>query len=86
MSADAELRTLRAAAPIWAALSPHARIGLLHETLARTHAAAPEWVALSAAAKGLGPASRLLGEEWISGPWAVMYAIYRYVRDRKSVV
>ncbi|HEX5275223.1 MAG TPA: aldehyde dehydrogenase family protein [Candidatus Rubrimentiphilum sp.] len=55
-------------------------VQLLEETRRRTHRAAPEWVALSSRAKGLAPGSYLDGEEWISGPWAVLYAINRYIR------
>jgi aldehyde dehydrogenase (NAD(P)+) len=55
-------------------------VELLEETRRLTHAAAPEWVALSARAKGLEPGSYLEGEEWISGPWAVLYTVNRYIR------
>ena len=55
-------------------------VPLLEETRRLTHSVAQEWVALSARAKGLAPGSYLAGEEWISGPWAVLYAINRYVR------
>ena len=58
---------------------------MLEETRRLTHAAAPEWVALSARAKGLKPGSHLEGEEWISGPWAVLYAVNRYIRTLKRV-
>ncbi len=60
-------------------------IQLLEETRRRTHGIAPEWVALSARAKGLAPGSYLEGEEWISGPWAVLYAINRYIRSLQRV-
>jgi aldehyde dehydrogenase (NAD(P)+) len=53
---------------------------MLEETRRLTHSVAPEWVALSARAKGLAPGSYLEGEEWISGPWAVLYAVNRYIR------
>ncbi len=55
-------------------------VQLLEETRRLTHSAAAEWVALSARAKGLAPGSYLEGEEWISGPWAVLYAVNRYIR------
>ncbi len=58
---------------------------MLEETRRLTHAAAPEWVALSARAKGLEPSSYLEGEEWISGPWAVLYAVNRYIRTLKRM-
>ncbi len=55
-------------------------IRLLQETRRLTRGAASEWVALSARGKGLAPGSYLEGEEWISGPWAVLYALNRYIR------
>ena len=70
---------------IWATLPVRDRIALLEEARARTHAVAPEWVALSAHAKGLTTGSYLAGEEWISGPWAVLYALNRYIRTLRKV-
>ncbi len=64
----------------WTRLGPEARIALLKAARLRTHAVAEEWVRLSARAKGLAAGSYLDGEEWISGPWAALYAINRYVR------
>lgn len=58
---------------------------MLVETRRRTHGAAAEWVELCARAKGLEPGSYLEGEEWISGPWAVLYAINRYIRTLKRI-
>jgi aldehyde dehydrogenase (NAD(P)+) len=58
---------------------------MLEETRRLTHSVAPEWVALSARAKGLAPGSYLEGEEWISGPWAVLYALNRYIRTLERV-
>jgi len=61
-------------------------VQLLEETRRLTHSIAPEWVALSARAKGLPADSHLVGEEWISGPWAVLYAANRYIRTLKRTV
>jgi aldehyde dehydrogenase (NAD(P)+) len=60
-------------------------VAMLEQTRRLTHAAAPEWVDLSARAKGLQPGSHLEGEEWISGPWAVLYALSRYMRTLKRM-
>lgn len=49
------------------------------------YAIAPQWVELAAQAKGLRPGSHLAGEEWISGPWAVLYALNRYLRTLRGV-
>lgn len=80
-----DLETLRERRDAWAAVGPAERVALLEETRAATYARAAEWVALSARAKGLAPGSHLEGEEWISGPWAVLYAINRYIRTLKRL-
>ncbi len=58
---------------------------MLEVLKASVHAAAPEWVAAAAKAKGLRPDSPLRGEEWISGPWAVLYAVNRYLRTLRAI-
>jgi aldehyde dehydrogenase (NAD(P)+) len=65
--------------------APMGLVGLLEETRWLTHGVAAEWVALSARAKGLASGSYLEGEEWISGPWAVLYALNRYIRTLKRM-
>jgi len=69
----------------WSALTARERIAMLQKARACTHAAAAEWVRLSVHAKGLAPGSYLAGEEWISGPWAVLYAINRYIRTLEKL-
>ncbi len=69
----------------WSALPALERIALLQRARACTRAAAAEWVRLSVEAKGLAPGSYLAGEEWISGPWAVLYAINRYIRTLQKL-
>ena len=49
---------------------------------------AGQWVEAAVAAKGIEPQSPVAGEEWQSGPFAVLYAINRYIRtlhDLKTV-
>ncbi len=56
----------------WAGLPLARRIGLLEQVRARIPATAERWVALSNNAKGLDAQSPLQGEEWTSGPWALL--------------
>src|SRR5689334_6567587 len=43
----------------------------------RTAGEAAAWVRSASVAKGLRPGSPLQGEEWLSGPWAVLFALNR---------
>lgn len=82
---DRDLQTLDASKDAWARLAVERKIALLEGLKRAVHRLAPEWVAKAAAAKGLAPGSPLAGEEWISGPWAVLYALNRYLRTLRSI-
>lgn len=56
----------------WARLSINERIQLLDDLIRRTDAAAARWVAAGCEAKGLTAGQA--GEEWLSGPYAVLRA------------
>jgi aldehyde dehydrogenase (NAD(P)+) len=85
-SVDRDLAALKQAKTSWARLPVERKIAMLDELKRDVHAVASEWVDLAARAKGLANGSRLAGEEWISGPWAVLYAINRYLRTLRSIV
>ena len=69
---DKALVELTAGSSGWTAMGLTARRELL-ETLSRTvAAAAAEWVRVATGYKGLASDSPLVGEEWISGPYAVL--------------
>lgn len=82
---DRDLQTLDASKDAWARLPLEWKISLLEGLKRSIHSLAPQWVASAVQAKGLLPNSQLAGEEWISGPWAVMYAINRYLRTLRSI-
>jgi len=82
---ERDLQTLAAAKDAWARLSVERKIGMLERVKRLTHATAHEWVALAAQAKGLRPDSQPIGEEWISGPWALLYALNRYLRTLRGI-
>jgi acyl-CoA reductase-like NAD-dependent aldehyde dehydrogenase len=68
----------------WIALSPAQRISLLVELRAAVYARSAEWADASAAAKGVA-ATPHAGEEWISGPWALIYALNRYIDSLRQI-
>jgi aldehyde dehydrogenase (NAD(P)+) len=72
---DAALTELRAGAESWRALSLTGRRELLEAVGRSVAAAAQEWVSTAARYKGLDPDSPLVGEEWLSGPYAVLTAL-----------
>ncbi|NDZ96241.1 aldehyde dehydrogenase [Streptomyces sp. SID6673] len=67
---DAALADLSAGEKAWAGLSLLERADLLDRVRSLTGMHAADWVAASASIKRLGPHSALLGEEWMSGPYA----------------
>ncbi len=56
----------------WAMLPIARKIQYLEELRARTDRAAQRWVDAAVKAKGIPSDSPLAGEEWISGPWALL--------------
>jgi acyl-CoA reductase-like NAD-dependent aldehyde dehydrogenase len=69
---DAAVAALHGRAQAWLDLDVAARIALLDEMVADTLAAAPGWTQAAAAAKGIARDSSLMGEDWLSGPSAVV--------------
>lgn len=82
---DRDLQTLDASKDSWARLAVERKIALLEGLKRSVHAVAPQWVERAAEAKGLEANSPLAGEEWISGPWAVLYALNRYLRTLRGI-
>jgi acyl-CoA reductase-like NAD-dependent aldehyde dehydrogenase len=68
-SAIAELQTGTAT---WAALTLAQRVTLLRAVRTSVAAAAEDWADTAAASKGLDARHPLRGEEWLSGPYAVL--------------
>ncbi|HEV3154518.1 MAG TPA: aldehyde dehydrogenase family protein [Candidatus Baltobacteraceae bacterium] len=82
---DRDLERLSMAKDAWARTSVARKISLLQALRRNVHSIAPDWVSAAANAKGLRENSPLAGEEWISGPWAVLYAINRYLRTLNAI-
>lgn len=71
------LGELDAGAARWAVRSLTDRAALLRRTHESVSRAAESWALTAARVKGLDPASPLLGEEWMSGPYAALTALAR---------
>ncbi|MHB8148017.1 MAG: aldehyde dehydrogenase family protein [Vulcanimicrobiaceae bacterium] len=80
---DRQLETLHEGATRWTTLPIAERTALLVSMRERTAAAAERWATAAAQAKGL--AGPLAGEEWISGPWALLYALNRYIATLQQI-
>ena len=72
---DAAIADLREGARLWASLSRADRSSLLGELADAVDEHAQEWVDAATRIKELDPASPLVGEEWISGPYALLSGI-----------
>jgi aldehyde dehydrogenase (NAD(P)+) len=71
---DREVATVREHAQGWARLGIAGKLRHLRAMRARTIETAAEWAALAARAKGVD-GTPLAGEEWFSGPYALLVAI-----------
>ena len=69
---DRDLERLAAAKDAWVSTGLPERMQIIAEIKEATAAVAAEWVAAASRAKLLPPGSSLEGEEWISGPHAVL--------------
>ena len=69
----------------WAAMDLPARADLLSDVHQSVAAAADAWVAAAVRAKGLDPASPLVGEEWLSGPYCTLTALLALQHSLKAL-
>ena len=73
--ADREVAELRQGVESWSQVSLSERVELLERLALRIADVAEAWVAAAAVAKNLGEDSQLVGEEWVSGPWALIAGV-----------
>jgi aldehyde dehydrogenase (NAD(P)+) len=83
--ADEAVAALGERKDAWARLPIDAKIDHLRALRVNTAAEAQRWVRAACAAKGLDPASSLAGEEWTSGPWALLFGINRLIETLEAV-
>jgi aldehyde dehydrogenase (NAD(P)+) len=75
---DQALQELAGRKRAWAQTSIAERLRLLDEVKTATHAVAETWAELGAEKKGIAKGSPLAGEEWSSGPWALLFGLDSY--------
>jgi hypothetical protein len=83
---DAAVATLGERASAWTALDVPTRIAVLDELLEDTLAAAPAWALAAAEAKGIARDSTLMGEDWLSGPAAVLSNLRKLRETLEQIV
>ncbi|MGZ3426871.1 MAG: aldehyde dehydrogenase family protein, partial [Polyangia bacterium] len=76
---ERELEELAAHKQTWATLPVARKIELLTAVKRETAKVADRWVAAAAEHKGIPATSPLVGEEWASGPWALLYGLSQYI-------
>ncbi len=82
---DDAIAVLRAHKDEWARLPVPKKIAFLIRMRRAARDVAAEWVAAATRAKGIPESSPLAGEEWTSGPWALIFAINRYVETLRDI-
>ncbi len=82
---DITLDDLSAAKEAWARVSADERVSLLLAVRDRLHVVAKKWAVLSAEKKQIPDGSPLIGEEWISGPYALMTACNFYIETLRGM-
>ena len=83
---DEQVDVLQQQKDAWAALPVARRIAYLDEVRGRVNNSAQRWVEAACAAKGLSIDAPVAGEEWSSGPWALIYGLNRYLETLRQVV
>jgi aldehyde dehydrogenase (NAD(P)+) len=82
---DADIAALGAAEKEWANLSVADRAALLDAVHEATAGVAEEWASVASTFKGLDPHSQSVGEEWQSGPYAVLLSTTLLAKTLRSI-
>jgi acyl-CoA reductase-like NAD-dependent aldehyde dehydrogenase len=77
---DRDIAALSAGVPTWSHLTLEQRARLFERVRASVVSCAQEWAEQAALIKGLDDRHPLRGEEWLSGPYAVIVALDAYIR------
>ena len=82
---DKSIATLNTRKDEWASLPIAERIPLFQGASEKTAEVADNWVATAVKAKSIQENSPLVGEEWASGPWALIYGIESMIGTLRSL-
>ncbi len=82
---DVAIAALQEHKDYWARLPAAKKIPYLIRMRRATGAVAARWVRAAAAAKGIPADSPLVGEEWMSGPWALVVALNRLIETMRAI-
>jgi len=82
---DADVAALRAAAGEWATTPLAGKRRLLEAVRGATASVADEWVRVCCQGKGIATRSPAAGEEWMSGPYAVLSSVAALIRLLKAL-
>lgn len=82
---DHAIARLQAQKQVWADLPIAQKITYLRQAHTNTAKVAERWVTAAAAAKGIPADSPLVGEEWTSGPWALLYCLNRLIETMTAI-
>ena len=70
---------------VWADLPVSGKIAYLEQMRSGTLQVAEQWAAAAVKAKFIPETSPLIAEEWLSGPWALLFALARYIATLKQI-
>jgi aldehyde dehydrogenase (NAD(P)+) len=82
---DAAIGELATGAKRWAATPLGERAAILNAVHAAVAVNAQQWITTASSIKRLAPSSALVGEEWLSGPYAVLTAVAALARSVSAV-
>jgi acyl-CoA reductase-like NAD-dependent aldehyde dehydrogenase len=82
---DHAIAALHAGSRVWTQFSLAQRATLLRRVRAAVGAVAQEWAETAARSKGLHVGHSLVGEEWLSGPYAVLTGLDGYIESLEAL-
>ncbi len=82
---DHIIARLNARKQVWADLPVSGKIAYLEQMRSGTLQVAERWAAAAVKAKFIPETSPLVAEEWLSGPWALLFALARYIATLQQI-
>lgn len=86
LSMDQSIQVLQAQKNVWTTLPLPRKIRLLFQLRERLDQRSDRWVEAAVRAKQIDPQSPWVGEEWVTGPWALATAINGYLETLQALV